>query len=122
MKARSSISLSGRSRSDSKTLPPPFGLPGFAGSLDDQLVDERPLARAGAQQPADALDVLALAHSPGDDDPDLGVGDVDPFVEDLRRDQRPQRPGAKAVQHLLRARSRPMSQVSGMTRCSRATV
>src|SRR5579863_718682 len=97
MKARSSITLSGRSRSDSKTLPPPFGLTGLTGSLDDQLVDESPLARAGPQQPTDALDVLALAHSSGNDDPHLGVGDIDPFVEDLGRDQRPQGPGAEAV-------------------------
>ena len=48
MKARSSISLSGRSRSDSKTLPPPFGLTGLARPLDHQLVDERPLARRRA--------------------------------------------------------------------------
>src|SRR5450631_3278946 len=101
MKARSSISLSGRSRSDSKTLPPPFSLTRFTGSLDDKLVDERPLARAGAKQPADALNVLALAHSPGDHDTHLGVGDVDPFVEHLRRDQRPKRPGAKAVEDIL---------------------
>src|SRR3954453_9373242 len=101
MKARSSMTLSGRSRSDSKTFPPPFRLTRFTGALDHQLVDERPFAGAGAQQPADALDVLALAHPPGDHDSNLGIGHVDPLVEDLRRHERPQRPGAKAVQHLL---------------------
>jgi hypothetical protein len=59
------------------------------------------LPSPGPQQPPHALDVLALAHAAGDHDADLGVGDVDPLVEHLRRDQRPQRTGAEGRQRRL---------------------
>src|SRR5450755_2356034 len=98
MKARSSMSLSGRSRSDSKALPPSLRLAGFARALDDQLVDQRPFPLAWTQQSPDALQVLPLAQASGHHDPDLSVGDVDPFVEHLRRDERPQRARLKSGQ------------------------
>src|SRR5580704_17743970 len=101
MNARSSMILSGRSRSDSKALPPSLRLAGFAGTLDDQLVDQRALSLAGTQEPPHALEVLPLAQASGHHDPDLRVGDVDPLVEHLRRDERPQRARLKSGQRLL---------------------
>ena len=64
---------------------------------DDQLVDERPLARRGPQQAPHPLHVLARAHPP-DHDPDLRVGYVEPFVEHLRGDERTQLARAEAGQ------------------------
>src|ERR1700690_3040212 len=101
MNAFSSMSLSGRSPSGSKTLPPPFGLADLARLLDDQLVDQRALPLARSQQATNALHVLALAHPPGDHDSNLGVRDIDPFVEDLGRDQRAQAAVPETGQHLL---------------------
>ena len=101
MKARSSISLSGRSRSDSKTHPLSFRPAGPHWTLDDQLVDERPLARAGTQQPAHALDVLALAHPPATTIPTSASGTSIPSLRTCAETSARSVAGAEAVQHLL---------------------
>src|SRR4051812_26138704 len=81
--ARSSSTLTGRSISRNKISRPPFGPPDFARLTDDQLVQDGPLAGAGAQQPPDPLGMFAGAEPAADHDPDLGVRDVQPLVQDL---------------------------------------
>ncbi len=76
---------------------------------------------ASRQEAADPLNVLALAMRPAYNDGDVGVGDVDAFVEDARRDHGSQLPAPESLERRRSLATLEMSQVMGMTRCSRAT-
>jgi len=75
-----------------------------------QLVDPRALARHESQESADPLDVFAFPHAPRHDDGDVGIGDVEAFVQHLRRHERSQLPFAEACD---RIRPFPRSDVAG---------
>src|SRR5262245_521210 len=59
---------------------------GFAGVGGDELVEDGALAVFRAQDSAEALDVLAHGAAAAEDDGDVGVGDVDAFVQDFGGD------------------------------------
>ncbi len=67
------------------------------GGVDDDQVGD-PAVGLAAQHPAHALDHLAAAAAGGEDDGEVGGGDVDAFVEDLRRGDGPQLPAGEAGQ------------------------
>src|SRR2546428_12359130 len=93
--------LHGSSASGSKPCPPPTGQPDLDGPATHELVRERALSLARAQQAADALHMLALAERTPHDDRDIGVGDVDPLVQHPRRHESPERSLAEPRQDLL---------------------
>src|SRR5213593_2182144 len=73
--------LHGSSASGSKSRPPPTGQPDLGGLATHELVHQGTLSFARPQQAADTLHVLALAKRAANDDRDLGIGHVDPFVQ-----------------------------------------
>jgi hypothetical protein len=68
---------------------------------DDELVDDRLFPRPGAEETSHPLHMLPLAQPPRDDDPDLGVGDVETFVEHLGGHQSSNLASAEASQSIL---------------------
>ena len=82
-----------------KTPPPPLRLPRLARVPDHQLVDERPLARPGPQQRAPpAARARARPSARATTIPTCRVGHVEPFVQHLGGDERPQLARAEAGQ------------------------
>ena len=69
---------------------------GPSGVDDDQVGD--PTVGLAAQHAAHALDHLTAAAAGGEDDGEVGGGDVDAFVEDLRRGDGTQMPAGEAGQ------------------------
>src|SRR5437660_9340569 len=72
--------LQGSSASGSKPRPPPTGQLDLGGLAAHELVHQGTLSFARPQQAADPLHVLALAKRTANDDRDLSIGHVDPFV------------------------------------------
>src|SRR3972149_2677808 len=68
-----------------RPAPPQFGAGG-------------PLAPGGPQNAPHALDVLALAEAARDHDSDFGIRNVDPLVQDARRDERAQRSAPESLE------------------------
>ena len=66
-----------------------------------ELIDERALSRCGAQHAAHALHVLAGPVQPPCDHRDVGVGDIEPFIEHLRRDDGANLPSSESCEHVL---------------------
>src|SRR5439155_26475473 len=93
--------LPGSNASGSKPCPPPTGQPDLRGPATHELVHERALSFARPQQATDTLHMLALAERTADDDRDIGVGHVDPFVQHPRRHQGPERSLAESRERLL---------------------
>jgi len=85
----------------------------------DELVDQRAFSGCRSEQTAHALDMLPLAERAPNDDADVGVGNVQAFVQNTRGDERTQDAGTKS----LGGRRRVLpADVAGdrMIRCSRA--
>jgi hypothetical protein len=58
----------------------------------EQLVNARSFAWCWSEQSPDALNVFSLAESARDDDRDVGVRNIEAFVEDPSRHERPELP------------------------------
>ena len=90
----------------SKAFAPPSRLRDLGGAAHDELVHDRGLPFLRAEESPDALHVLSLPLRSPNDNRDVGVGHVDTFVEDPRRDQRAQLAPAETLERHARARRR----------------
>src|SRR4030095_11813789 len=73
-----------------KTSPPPCRLANLVCAHCHELVDHGALIWAWTQKATEPLHVLALAEHPPHHDGDVGVRNIDPFVEHPRADEDPE--------------------------------
>jgi len=74
------------------------GLSDLGGRAHDQLVNEGSLALARPQDASHPLHMLPFAEATCHHDSHLGIRNVDTFVQDPRRDERPENPAPEALE------------------------
>ena len=79
---------------------PPFTRVDLRRLRRDELVEKSPLAVPLAKDSAQPLHVFADRTAPGKDDGDVRIGDIDPFVQHLRGDDRTERPQGEVAKDL----------------------
>src|SRR5690606_21090079 len=84
----------------SVVLAPPLARVGLRRPRRDELVEQRALVTLAPQDAPQPLHVLAHRTAAADDDRDVGVGDVDAFVQHLRSHDRSIATRGEALQDL----------------------